>query len=797
MLTNLRNALASSPTLSIDHDGFWRRLLLLLAALAAVLLLAIFYLGGPGLILGDFYNNFVQHRLLLQRSLLGEGVLPLWNPYNFSGHPFYPDFQLAMFYPTMGLHLLLPQELAMLLERVLHMALGALGAARFCRLLGISRGAAAITGLFYLCLPDWFCDTWSGNHQFVLAMAWLPWVYASAEALLTGGGRRWWLAGAFAVGGLVGSGGLQLAWMTLLFLPLYGLLRWRERRARQPGGQGTTSLLAGLRPHALTAGFVLAGAALAAAHWIPALLYTQQSSRAAATENLVAMDAQQLPALAAMVFPDLLAHFVEARYQIFEWYNYPGLLVLVCVVLSLFGRRVLASRSALLLPAGLALLLAVGPTLGLTTLLMNTVPGYSMLRIHCREMILVLFFLLPLAGAGAQALLELPRGPARGRPRRALQIMAVVVVLAAVCRLVLGLVSGPGPGATPWIGLALGALLALHAWRPAPSMVGALLLVSLVDVGAAARELGRFANSDYWIFDAAPGVEAALKSRRGWYRFWGHEDVINVNHGVNLRRRSILGLESVVPGRYAEFIARMANLPENMATTHLSPGLIGQVPTPFPFKILGIRYALKKSWAPLPPGVPPARNAPLGVVNDMDPDDPEASLQRRDPDLRWTLMVNPSPFPRAQLISRYRVLPAGEVLDQLARSGFDPRQEVLLEQQPRWPVAASGRAGQTRVISVTDLGVNRLEVEVESAGRALLLLSEMHYQGWSARLDGEPCPVLRADYLLRAVPIPAGRHTVTMWYRPPGLWPGVFISLGALLLLLAGPWLYRRFGARS
>ncbi|NUQ37725.1 MAG: hypothetical protein HUU23_07980, partial [Caldilineales bacterium] len=49
--------------------------------------------------------------------------------------------------------------------------------------------------------------------------------------------------------------------------------------------------------------------------------------------------------------------------------------------------------------------------------------------------------------------------------------------------------------------------------------------------------------------------------------------------------------------------------------------------------------------------------------------------------------------------------------------------------------------------------------------------------------------VERADLLLRAVPVPAGQHTLTLTFRPASLRWGAWITLAAAGLLL---WLWRR-----
>jgi ribosomal protein L33 len=82
----------------------------------------------------------------------------------------------------------------------------------------------------------------------------------------------------------------------------------------------------------------------------------------------------------------------------------------------------------------------------------------------------------------------------------------------------------------------------------------------------------------------------------------------------------------------------------------------------------------------------------------------------------------------------------------------------------------------------------RIELRSWSPRDAVLVLSERDYPGWSARVDGQPSKVLRADYILRGVYLPAGRHEIELSFDPPGFALGVELAgrvLAALLLLVA------------
>ena len=79
---------------------------------------------------------------------------------------------------------------------------------------------------------------------------------------------------------------------------------------------------------------------------------------------------------------------------------------------------------------------------------------------------------------------------------------------------------------------------------------------------------------------------------------------------------------------------------------------------------------------------------------------------------------------------------------------------------------------------------------------ALLILSEPHYPGWQAAVDGQAAPILRANYILRSIPVPAGEHTVDLTFRPLSFTIGAIISTIALVLI-GGTVVYSRFKTRQ
>ena len=122
-------------------------------------------------------------------------------------------------------------------------------------------------------------------------------------------------------------------------------------------------------------------------------------------------------------------------------------------------------------------------------------------------------------------------------------------------------------------------------------------------------------------------------------------------------------------------------------------------------------------------------------------------------------------------------------------AAWDPLQTALVGQATAAkldPATCSGTADVTRHEP------NRIEVKTQAETPSILVLSENHYPGWNAYVDGAAVETLRVDYNLRGVVLAAGNHRVAFIYRPKSVIVGLVISLLTLACLIG--WL--RMGSR-
>ncbi|GAB3300589.1 YfhO family protein [Hymenobacter tenuis] len=90
-------------------------------------------------------------------------------------------------------------------------------------------------------------------------------------------------------------------------------------------------------------------------------------------------------------------------------------------------------------------------------------------------------------------------------------------------------------------------------------------------------------------------------------------------------------------------------------------------------------------------------------------------------------------------------------------------------------------------IALTKYSPDALTYRANAAQDGLVVFSEIYYaDGWNAYLDGKKVPYLRANYVLRALPVPAGTHTIEFKFEPSEYALGNTISLVSSILLVAG-----------
>jgi hypothetical protein len=162
---------------------------------------------------------------------------------------------------------------------------------------------------------------------------------------------------------------------------------------------------------------------------------------------------------------------------------------------------------------------------------------------------------------------------------------------------------------------------------------------------------------------------------------------------------------------------------------------------------------------------------------------------------------NPRALPRAFVVHAQRVTGGA---DRSLRAVGDPTGPALgrvavtereLPGLPRErPGAAAPRPSPARIVSYSP---KRVVLETRARGPGLAVLSDVHYPGWKATVNGRSRPIEQVDYLLRGVPVPAGRSRVVLRYEPASFRVGWVLSALGLLASVAALVLARRRRTRT
>ena len=154
------------------------------------------------------------------------------------------------------------------------------------------------------------------------------------------------------------------------------------------------------------------------------------------------------------------------------------------------------------------------------------------------------------------------------------------------------------------------------------------------------------------------------------------------------------------------------------------------------------------------------------------------------PESGLTVYENLDVLPRAYFVGEVEVQEDAEKAMQILReSNFDPALRAVLSapiEEEVIPIDSSS------IVSahLRSHGARRIVYDVETDAPRLLVLSEVYYPaGWRATLNGNQVPIYRANYLLRAVTVPEGKHTLEMTFNPESYVWGKKISLIATILV--------------
>jgi hypothetical protein len=779
--------------------------MLLLFAALALAVLGPAYLKNGFLFRGDALSQLYASKHFTVTSLKA-GVLPYWAPHVFAGVPHLEHPESGAFFPANLLYVVLPFRVAFNFMAVLHVGLAGFFMSWLVKELGANRYGQLMAGVTFMFSTYMFSHFLAGWSNAINVVALSPAVFLFVRRVCESFRMKDAVYAGMALALQLLAGWPQFVAMEAILLGVYavssGLL------ARTVFDRRTAWLFV-----SRMAAVLLVAAGVGAVYLLAAHSVMRLDVKSAPRHDYFFEGALNPFAALTLLDPLVFGSDADGSFwgqqvglvNIWETTMYVGIPALVLAALA---PVTCGARATAVYVIGLAtsLLLATGQS-GMIYGWLWHLPGYGSLRLPVRYVSFVPLWLSVLSGLSLSALTRSGRDDARlARVRRvAAGLAGGALVAMAVCG---SGAWGRGELVARWLverggsrygmvslqerrefvqrrfatvyddwrwtairTLALvavsgGALLWLSSsdrsrgWGGA-ALVG-LAVVDLLSHGAplvyreAAREVARHLDEDE--------IVRFLKRDPGRFRIQPLDRdatrAFPTNKGMLFGIESIQGYGGVNLRRYYEF----ANVVNGYARETLyarSSGVVMIRRLGTPVDMLNVRYVLSSSYLN-------DRTlelvAELGMVN---------------------VYRNLGELPRAFDVYRYAVMRDPDAILTALRDGeIDVKTLVVLEEAPT--LAPGGRGGARKArIDIREYSPERIRLETDYEQPGFLVLSEIYYPAWVAYLDGAVRPVLKANYILRAVEMPAGVHRVELRYQPTGLRIGALISVASIVACAA------------
>jgi hypothetical protein len=148
-------------------------------------------------------------------------------------------------------------------------------------------------------------------------------------------------------------------------------------------------------------------------------------------------------------------------------------------------------------------------------------------------------------------------------------------------------------------------------------------------------------------------------------------------------------------------------------------------------------------------------------------------------------MINPDALGNTWIVRNYRMVENADE-EIAAMNGFDPATTAVVDK--RYINLLDGfeeGIDTTAAVELTSYKPNELTYSFSSIRDELVVFSEIHYdKGWNVYINGEQLPYMRANYVLRAMVVPAGNHEIVWKFEPKVYQTGGKIALFFSLIVI-------------
>ena len=146
-------------------------------------------------------------------------------------------------------------------------------------------------------------------------------------------------------------------------------------------------------------------------------------------------------------------------------------------------------------------------------------------------------------------------------------------------------------------------------------------------------------------------------------------------------------------------------------------------------------------------------------------------------------VMNPYTYGNAWFVDKVTyVNNANEEIDKVGK--IDLRHEAVADKQFETALKASNAQGNVSQVELVSYAPNKLKYNVSSEKGGVVVFSEIYYPGWTATIDGQKADLGRVNYILRALNVEKGKHTIELTFDPQSVHTTETIATVAFAVLL-------------
>ena len=708
------------------------------------------------------YGFFAYPLAHFQQECFRHGELPFWDPYNNCGVPFLAQWNTMPLYPPSLIYLLPPLQWSLSFFCLLHLWFAGLGMFFLARRWTSNSFAAAFAGVAFafngltLNLLMW------PSH--IATLSWMPWVVLAVEPAWREGGRKIILA-AFAGALQMLAGGPEIIFLTWILL----LALWIQQFVK-----GESPRVSMFWRFPLVVALVIA---LAAAQLLPFLDLAAHSQRIAGYADT----RWSMPGwgwanfLVPMAFGRTWTEGVFFQYdQAWTTSYYLGIGTLWLALLAVWTIR---ERRVWLLGAIalVSLIFALGENTFVYPALRRVIPQLSLMTYPIKYVILVALC-APLLAAFVLAQQQNLRNEEKLAFGKRL-VLVGTILLALIAGILFWAWRYPFPPddvpATLRNGLSRAFFLLL---------TGALLLVLMRASKPGLRRI-------------APLILVVV----AWLDVFKHEPPQNPTvppsvYGLNLARIKLamnpqpeLGCSRamITTKEFMDFIHFALSDPKNNFLGKRL-GFCGNV------NLLDAVAKVDGFFSLTPREGDDLNSLLYGTTNEFPRlEDFLGVSQITAPDEFFHWQPRRTFLPLVTAGQKPVFLDGPGTLRALTQPDFDGGKMVFLPPEAKSLVTVTNQTA-TRVLN-SQFKAQRADIEVEATGPSLVVVAQTYYHNWRVYVDGQPSPLLRANYAFQALQVPAGRHHVRLAYEDRAFQFGATVSVCMVVnCLIFLRWLRKR-----